>query len=106
MHSRDLKKAGETDDRLFAVAGQSVLCRSRTSRPRPQRGGYPDIRQAGPGSGQHLGGGVAALQREGTGRPANRDRQHQRVEPPQCRSQAGSRRLERLSGQGPHSCFR
>ena len=58
--ARSARKAGESEDRLFAVAAwreAPVLQRGRTLRARPSRGGHPARRPPRPGTGRGMGRG-------------------------------------------------
>ena len=64
MHARDLKKAGETDERLFAVAAwrrRALLHRRRARGAGAHRSGHATQRPRGSGAGRHLGRGRASL---------------------------------------------
>src|SRR5437763_6233446 len=92
MHPRMLKKAGETDERLFGLAAwrdapyfsdaeraalalnEPITRLSDRRRPRPRR---------------DLEGGDPALRRAGAGGADPLDCHHQRLEPPQRQHQAG-----------------
>ena len=92
MHPRMLKQAGETDERLFALAAwrdapyfsdaeraalaltEAITRLSDRRRPRPRR---------------DLEGGDPALRRAGAGGADPLDCHHQRLEPPQRQHQAG-----------------
>ena len=94
--ARSAKKAGETDERLFAVAaaGGTLLHRRRTCRPRAHRGRHPACRPGRPGPRLDLGRGRPALRRAGTRGLDSHDRHNQPLQPPQCHHQAGGRQPE------------
>jgi AhpD family alkylhydroperoxidase len=99
MHSRDLKKAGETGERLFAVAAwRDNPCFTEEERAalrcvRPSPGSATGRIQFPMKSGRRPHGTM----RKGARGPYPRYRQHQRLESAQCRSPAGGGRLEGLS---------
>jgi AhpD family alkylhydroperoxidase len=86
MHSRELKAAGEPDERILTVAAwreASVLRRGRARRAGADRGHHPPRRSLGPGSRRCLGGGRPALRRSATRGARAHDRRDQRLEPHQ-----------------------
>ena len=105
MHARDAKKAGETDERLFAVAAwreapyftgaerAALALAEAVTRLNDRTDPVPDEiwDEADP-----------ALRRSDARRPDPLDRHGQPLEPPQCPHQAGCRRVDRLDVPGPH----
>ena len=94
IHSRQLKMAGERDERIFSVAAwreapyytdeeRAALALTEAGRP------------PGRGFGRALGGGRPALRRPTAGRARSRDRRHQRLEPDQRAHPADLGRLDR-----------
>src|SRR6266704_135908 len=71
------------------LAGCALLHCCRTRRAGAHRGRHPAQRPGGTGTGRGLGGGRPALRRAGACGTDHRDRQHQRLEPPQRHHPAG-----------------
>jgi AhpD family alkylhydroperoxidase len=103
MHSRDARKAGETDERLFAVAAwrEAPYFTDAERGARARRGCYPTQRPGGPRTGRGLGRGRQALLRAGARGPDPLDRHGQPLEPPQRLHQAGGWGVDRLSAPLP-----
>ena len=102
LHTRDLRNAGETDERIFAVsrlARVTLLHGRGTVGAGARRGRDPDLRSAGPGLRRDLGRGRALLRRAGPGGARRRHRHDQHLESPERDDQAGCRRLDGLRDQ-------
>jgi AhpD family alkylhydroperoxidase len=98
-HPRLAKKAGETDERLFAVAAW----RDSPYFTDAERAAFALTEavtrlsdRTDPVPGRDLERGCEALRRADAGDAADRDRQYQRLEPAQRRDQAARGRVEAL----------
>ena len=101
MHARLMRKAGETDDRLVAVAAWRhtpyFTAAERAALALTEAVTRLSDRED-PGPRRDLGGGGAPLRREGTGRADPRHRRDQRLEPAQRQRRPGRGRVEGLTG--------
>ena len=101
IHTRELKHAGEPDERINAVAAwrdTSYFTERRACSARVDRSRDPDRRPAGPRSGRRVGQRRAPLRRRAARRARARDRRDQHLESPQRRHEADQRSLGRRMG--------
>ena len=105
MHSRELRQAGETDERIFAVAAWReapyFTDAERAALALAEGATRFSDRADPPGTGRDLGGCRAPLLRACAGGPDHRDRPDQRLEPPHRHHQAAGGLWPRLSGMSP-----
>ena len=106
LHSNALKKEGESDERLFAVAAwrdapyfsdaERAALELAEAVTRVADRGDPISDEVWAEAARHY-------DEQGALRPADRDHVGQRVEPAQCRDPSGGRRLESVSKQSAWS---
>ncbi len=106
-HAQGARRAGETDDRLVAVAGwrdAPFYSDAERAALALDGGGHPSERPVRPGARRGLGRGRPPLRRDGPRGARARDRQHQPLEPPERRdAPAGGcpRVVRRAGGSSP-----